>query len=46
MRLGIAVVFTLMMLSGSQPSRSQANKSFNGFDLVDKAGNIIRKPSD
>jgi hypothetical protein len=45
MRLGIALAFTLMMLSGNQQPRSQANKSFNGFDLVDKAGNIIRKPN-
>ena len=46
MKLGMAVVFTLMMLSGNQPPRSQTNKSFNGFDLVDKAGNITRKPND
>jgi len=46
MKLGIAVAFTLMMSSASDPPRSQASRSFNGVDLVDKAGNIIRKPSD
>ena len=37
-------VFTLMILAGFQV-KSQSNKSLNGFDLVDKSGNI-RKPSD
>lgn len=46
MKLGIAVAFTLMMSSASQPARAQASRNFNGFDLVDKAGNIIRKPKD
>src|SRR6516164_4347322 len=37
-------VFTLVILAGFQV-KSQSNKSVNGFDLVDKNGNI-RKPSD
>ena len=44
MKLGMAIAFSLMMLSGTQAPRSQASKAFNGFDLVDKTGNIIRKP--
>jgi hypothetical protein len=32
-------------LAGSQPVRSQRTASFNGFELVDKNGNI-RKPAD
>jgi len=39
------VVITLGILAGFQQVESQSNKSFNGFDLVDKAGNI-RKPAD
>jgi hypothetical protein len=38
------LVLTLVILAGSQQIKSQSNGSYNGFDLVDKAGNI-RKPS-
>jgi hypothetical protein len=37
------LAFTL--LAWSQPAKSQRTQNFNGFDLVDKDGNI-RKPSD
>src|SRR5262245_30863615 len=39
------VVIALVILAGYQQVESQSNRSFNGFDLVDKAGNI-RKPTD
>ena len=39
------VVLTLVILAGYQQVKSQSHGSYNGFDLVDKAGNI-RKPSD
>jgi cytochrome P460 len=39
------VIFTLVLLVGYEVAKSQSNGSFNGFELVDKAGNI-RKPSD
>jgi hypothetical protein len=39
------VVLTLVMLGGHQQGQSQSNSSYNGFDLVDKTGNI-RKPAD
>ena len=39
------VVLTLVILAGYQQVKSQSNGSYNGFDLVDKVGNI-RKPSD
>jgi hypothetical protein len=35
----------LILLAWSQPVKSQRTQNFNGFDLVDKDGNI-RKPSD
>jgi len=35
----------LMVLTGRQPINSQAAGNHNGFDLVDKTGNI-RKPAD
>lgn len=38
-------VVTLIILAGYQQLKSQANNSYNGFDLVDKTGNI-RKPAD
>ena len=38
-------VVTLIILAGYQQLKSQANISYNGFDLVDKTGNI-RKPAD
>jgi hypothetical protein len=39
------VILTLAILGGHQKAKSQTNPRFNGFDLVDKTGNI-RKPSD
>jgi len=39
------VVLVILILAGNQPVKSQGSNSFNGFDLVDKAGNI-RKPAD
>jgi Cytochrome P460 len=38
-------VLTLLILVGYQQVKSQSNSSYNGWDLVDKAGNI-RKPAD
>src|SRR5215468_12758615 len=38
------VVIALVILAGYQQGESQSNRSFNGFDLVDKTGNI-RKPA-
>jgi hypothetical protein len=40
-----SLVLALVFLTGHQPINSQSGGSHNGFDLVDKAGNI-RKPSD
>jgi hypothetical protein len=40
----VLVVSTLVIAAGFQV-KSQSNRSFNGFDLVDKTGNI-RKPAD
>src|SRR6266446_4842709 len=42
---GAIVILTLAILAGHQQVKSQTNPRFNGFDLVDKTGNI-RKPSD
>jgi hypothetical protein len=42
-RVGIAILSLLAM--GTQLVKSQSPKSFNGFTLVDKTGNI-RKPAD
>jgi Cytochrome P460 len=39
------VILTLLVLAAYRPASSQGPDSFNGFDLVDKAGNI-RKPTD
>src|SRR5260370_13734492 len=39
------VALTLLMFAGYRQVKSQTNNSYNGLDLVDKAGNI-RKPSD
>lgn len=39
------VVLTLLLLAGAHDVTSQSTSSFNGFDLVDKTGNI-RKPVD
>src|SRR5215510_3193082 len=41
----LLVVLALVFLTGQQPVRSQSKGSANGFDLVDKSGNI-RKPLD
>jgi hypothetical protein len=41
----LMVVLTLVILAGYQQVKSQSNGSYNGFDLVDKTGNI-RKPTD
>jgi hypothetical protein len=39
------VIFALVMVAPLQHVSSQSTKSFNGFDLVDKSGNL-RKPAD
>jgi hypothetical protein len=41
----LVVLLTFVLLWEHQQPKSQANNSYNGFDLVDKAGNIIRKPT-
>jgi hypothetical protein len=41
----VSLILALVFLTGQQPVRSQSKESFNGFDLVDKTGNI-RKPAD
>src|SRR6266446_6480989 len=40
-----SLILALVFLTGQQPVRSQSKGSANGFDLVDKTGNI-RKPAD
>ena len=40
-----SLIVALVVLTSQQPVRSQSMGSGNGFDLVDKAGNI-RKPAD
>jgi len=40
-----SLIVALVVLTSQQPVRSQSTGSANGFDLVDKAGNI-RKPAD
>ena len=40
-----SLIVALVVLTGQQPVRSQSKDSANGFDLVDKTGNI-RKPAD
>jgi len=40
-----SLILALVLLAGQQPVRSQSKGSADGFDLVDKTGNI-RKPSD
>ena len=42
---GALVILMLAILGGHQQAKSQTKPYFNGFDLVDKTGNI-RKPSD
>ena len=39
------LILALVLLMGQQPLRSQSKASANGFDLVDKTGNL-RKPAD
>jgi hypothetical protein len=39
------LILAFVVLAGSQPVRSQRTSSFNGFQLVDKNGNIQR-PTD
>ena len=39
------IVLTLVILAGYLQVKSQSNRSYNGFDLVDKAG-TIHKPAD
>jgi hypothetical protein len=40
-----ALILSLVVLTGHQPITSQTTGSINGFDLVDKTGDI-RKPAD
>jgi len=40
-----SLILALVFLTGQEPVRSQSKGSSNGFDLVDKTGNI-RKPAD
>lgn len=40
-----SLMFAVVVLMGQQPVRSQSKAGANGFDLVDKTGNI-RKPAD
>jgi hypothetical protein len=42
---GAIVILALVVLAGHDQAKSQTTAGFNGFDLVDKTGNI-RKPSD
>jgi hypothetical protein len=41
----LVVAFALVLLAGYQQVKSQSKSTSNGFDLVDKTGNI-RKPAD
>ena len=44
--LGISfVVFALVVLASHRPVKAQGRTMLNGYELVDKAGNI-RKPTD
>jgi hypothetical protein len=43
--LVVTLFITLVILASHQQVKSQGNSRFNGFDLVDKTGNI-RKPAD
>src|SRR6266850_6363968 len=40
-----SLILAVVFLTGQQPVRSQSKGDANGFDLVDKTGNI-RKPAD
>jgi len=39
------LILAVLVLAGDSPVRSQHTQGFNGFELVDKQGNI-RKPAD
>ena len=39
------LILAVLVLAGDSPVRSQQTQGFNGFELVDKQGNI-RKPAD
>jgi hypothetical protein len=43
--LALIVSLTFIVLASYRPVNSQGTGNFNGFDLVDKTGNI-RKPAD
>ncbi len=43
-RITIGII-TLVILAGYHQAKSKSNRGYNGFDLIDKTGNI-RKPSD
>src|SRR5580704_12138003 len=40
------LILSIIVLAGSQPVHPQRTASFNGFELVDKDGNITKKPAD
>lgn len=44
-RVMLLLVVALLILSTFQPVKPQGTAKFDGFDLVDKEGNI-RKPAD
>ena len=39
------LVLTILILVGYQQAKSQSSNSFNGWDLIDKAGNIRKPPN-
>ena len=41
----VLALVALVLVAGSQPVNSQRTQNFNGFELVDKQGNI-RKPTE
>ena len=45
MRFRISMLFLTVALAGYRSASAQTNHKFNGYDLVDKTGNI-RKPAD
>ena len=40
------LILSIIVLAGSQPVHPQRTARFNGFELVDKDGNITKKPAD
>ena len=40
------LILSIIVLAGSQPVHPQRTATFNGFELVDKDGNITKKPAD